>query len=142
MAVRTFPIRVGGNSGPLANELTWADVQERSRYPYPVSEYTTTTKRLRRVAAFDPEVVLRAVTANTPACLALHGVDYLDHGNRGARSFDELTSSARDFITHLESLTRTPIGLIGTGPSVIDLIDVRPDAPMEVSQWLAASGMR
>ena len=49
MAIRTFPIRVAGDSGPLKNELTWSDVQAHSGYPYPLAEYTTTTKRLRRV---------------------------------------------------------------------------------------------
>jgi adenylosuccinate synthase len=141
MAVRTFPIRVGGNSGPLANELSWSDVQKRSGYPHAIAEYTTTTKRLRRVGAFDPEVVLRAVTANTPTYLALHGVDYLDYKNRGGRSVEELSSSAHDFMRELETLTKTRVGLIGTGPSLPDLIDIRTDARPETLQWLAASGM-
>ena len=29
MAIRTYPIRVAGNSGPLPGEITWEDVQRR-----------------------------------------------------------------------------------------------------------------
>jgi adenylosuccinate synthase len=142
MAVRTFPIRVGGNSGPLARELSWTDVQTRSDYPHPIAEYTTTTKRLRRVASFDAEVVTRAVTANSPSYLALHGVDYIDYKNQGARSIDELSPSTLKFVDELETLTKTPVGLIGTGPQVSEFIDRRTEAHSEKVQWLAASGMR
>jgi adenylosuccinate synthase len=142
MAVRTFPIRVGGNSGPLANELSWDDIQKRSGYPHTIAEYTTTTKRLRRVGAFDTEIVLRAVTANTPTYLALHGVDYLDYRNRGVRSVEDLSAKTRDFIRELEDLTKTPVGLIGTGPAITEFIDTRPNAQPETHQWLVASGMR
>jgi adenylosuccinate synthase len=140
MAVRTFPIRVGGNSGPLPNELSWAQLQTRSGYPYPIAEYTTTTKRLRRVAEFDWGVVLRAVTANTPTWLALHGVDYLDFSNRDASSNRELSLSAREFIKQLEGRTNTPIGLVGTGPTLNELIDLRTDAQFERIEWRAVSG--
>ena len=47
LAIRTHPIRVAGNSGPLPNEITWEDVQRESGYPHPIAEFTTTTNRLR-----------------------------------------------------------------------------------------------
>src|SRR5581483_7659780 len=33
MAIRAYPIRVAGNSGPLSNELSWEEVRKRSGYP-------------------------------------------------------------------------------------------------------------
>jgi adenylosuccinate synthase len=98
MCLRTFPIRVAGNSGPLPNEINWEELQNFSGYPYPTSELTTTTKRLRRVAEFDIEVVKRAVFANCPTALALHGADYLDYGNKGLESFEDLVPSTKEWI--------------------------------------------
>jgi adenylosuccinate synthase len=83
MAVRTFPIRVEGKSGPLKNEITWEQLQQRSGYPYPIIEYTTVTGRTRRIAAFDMELVRIATMVNRPTELALHGADYIDYSNKG-----------------------------------------------------------
>lgn len=116
MAVRTHPIRVHGNSGPLRNEISWEQVQRDSGYPYPIAEYTTTTKKLRRVARFDPDIITRATRANRPTQIALHGADYLDHANRGATRWEELTPGARLFTDKLEDITQAPVTIIGTGP--------------------------
>lgn len=131
MAVRTYPIRVGGNSGPLPNELTWDDVRRRSGYPSVVREYTTTTKRLRRVAEFSWPIVERAVAANCPTSLALHGADYIDFRNTLAKSVEDLTESAKEFVDRLEERTGVPVRLIGTGPAIDDMIDLRFPGPEE-----------
>lgn len=123
MAVRTFPIRVAGNSGPLPNEITWADVAAESAAPGSLAEYTTTTNRLRRVARFDPAIVRRAARANGATQIALHGADYLDWRNRCARCFSDLTPGAVRFITDLELATGVPVGLIGVGPSQAETIE-------------------
>ncbi len=125
MAIRTFPIRVAGNSGPLLNEVTWEEVQRLSGYPYPIAEYTTTTKRLRRVAKFDWGIVKQAVAANAPSALALHGTDYLDYRNKHAGSFGQLTLQTRNWIQRLEQETGVPVCFVGTGPMVSELIDRR-----------------
>jgi adenylosuccinate synthase len=123
MAIRTYPIRVGGNSGPLLGEITWEEVRRRSGYPAPVSELTTTTKRLRRVAAFDVNLVRRAVSVNRPTQLALHGTDYLSYGNRGVRQYQELERSSRSYIDWLEETIGVRISLIGTGPTNGEIVD-------------------
>ncbi len=125
MCVRTFPIRVGGNSGPLANEISWEELQTISGYPYPISELTTTTKRLRRVALFDYDVVGRALAANCPTSIALHGADYLDYGNKGRNSFKELTPVTQEWAHQLERTTGTAVSFVGTGPTVAELVDRR-----------------
>jgi adenylosuccinate synthase len=128
MAVRTYPIRVGGNSGPLPGETTWEEIRRRSGYPHSVDEYTTTTKRLRRVAEFSWDVVERAVAANSPTQIALHGADYLDYSNKFAKSFAELTGKAKDFIASLTRRTGVPVMLIGTGQAQDEVIDLRRGA--------------
>lgn len=54
---RPYPIRVAGNSGPLMGETSW---QELGLAP----EYTTVTKKMRRVGAWDPILARAAVIAN------------------------------------------------------------------------------
>ena len=123
MAVRTFPIRVEGNSGPLENEITWQELREISGYPYDVNEFTTATNRLRRVGKFDLELVKRAVIVNKPTEMVLHGADYLDFANLGIRRYEALKNNAREFISYLESQFGIPINLIGTGPKEDDFVD-------------------
>ena len=124
------PIRVAGDSGPLENELTWRDVQAYSRYPHPLAEFTTTTKRLRRVAGFDWEVVDAAIEANAPSHIALHGADYIDYENRSVQHYADLTPSARTFVQEIEDRTGIPVSFIGTGPTNEDIVDRRPGYPI------------
>jgi len=131
MAVRTFPIRVEGKSGPLKNEITWEELKQRSGYPYPIIEYTTVTGRTRRIAAFDMELVRRATMVNRPTELALHGADYLDYKNKGLIEYDGLCDKAKQFIRWLEQELNVPVELIGTGPTNEEFIDRRTRVSFE-----------
>lgn len=77
MVIRTFPIRVGGNSGPLPNEIDWETVTKISRGNEQLIEYTSVTHKIRRVAQFDPLVVKQAIEVNNPTKIILNHVDYL-----------------------------------------------------------------
>lgn len=125
MAIRTYPIRVAGNSGPLPNEMTWEDLQHESGYPRPISEFTTTTKRLRRVARFDWTVVDEAVAANSPTQIALHGGDYLNFCNAAITDWNRLTSSLHEFVETIEVQYGIPVTFIGTGPANEHIVDRR-----------------
>ena len=125
MAIRTYPIRVAGRSGPLPSEVTWDVVRQESGYPHPIAEYTTTTKRLRRVARFDWSVVEQAVLANAPTQIALHGADYIDHANYSTTDWSNLTSSAREFVDIIEGRVDVPVTFVGTGPTNHHIIDRR-----------------
>jgi adenylosuccinate synthase len=138
MAIRTFPIRVEGKSGPLKNEITWEKLQQSSGYPYPISEYSTVTSRLRRVAAFDMELVRRATMVNRPTELALHGVDYLDFSNKGIMDYDLLTNETKEFIEWVEQELGVPVEFIGTGPANEELIDRRVVISLGVLNNLAS----
>ena len=76
LVIRAFPIRVGGNSGPLPRETTWEALAKRACKPGLV-ERTTVTNRPRRVAEFDPQIVRSAIAANAPTSIVLNHVDYL-----------------------------------------------------------------
>lgn len=124
VVVRTFPIRVGGTSGPFANEISWEEIQRTSGAPNVVQEYTSVTKRLRRVAQFDMELVKMACNYNCPTSLAVMGLDRLDFANSGATDFSELTSEAQSFLTNLLSALNLSIRFVGTGFGTFDAIDV------------------
>jgi adenylosuccinate synthase len=122
MAIRTFPIRVAGNSGPLKDEITWEELRERSGYPTNIQELTTTTKKVRRVGLFDLELVRRALLVNRPTQIALHGADYLSWHNKSLRDYQGLTPEAKSFVDSLELSLGESVTLIGTGPANEELI--------------------
>ncbi len=132
MVVRTYPIRVAGNSGPMCGkELTWAEVTKRSKYPHLLVEQTTVTKRIRRVCEFDMDLVIEAALVNRPTQIALTFADYLDYANYGITDFNQLTKKSKKFIDDIEDATKTPITIIQTGiehDSIIDrrTLDQRP----------------
>lgn len=115
MTLRTFPIRVGGDSGPLHEEITWEDVQRLGRAPQLVTEYTSVTKRLRRVGMFDWDLARRAQRINRPTSVALMGIDRLAYENTRAAAAGSLTPDAIAFVRRLERELGTKIEWIGTG---------------------------
>lgn len=123
LVVRTFPIRVGGNSGPLPNEISWEDVQRESGYPYPVSENTTVTGTTRRVGRFDMELVISAAQVNRPCQIAVNGVDYLRFSDSMAPSRKVFSSISRSFLSLLEKETGTQITMIGNGPRGLQILE-------------------
>lgn len=116
LVLRAFPIRVAGQSGPLARETSWKAVTERAGAIAPLVEHTTVTGRERRVAHFDSEVPRAAIRANKPTLLCLNHADYFDYSVHERR---KLTPRAEIEIRRIESELGHPIGLIGTGPSVL-----------------------
>lgn len=74
MVVRTFPIRVAGNSGPHypdQEEITWDQLGIEP-------EITTVTKKIRRVFTFSKTQFAHAVQANRPNVLLVNFMQYLD----------------------------------------------------------------
>jgi adenylosuccinate synthase len=122
MVIRTFPIRVGGPSGPFADEISWEEIARISGAPEVVPEYTSVTKRLRRVARFDLEAVKLACNYNRPTSLAVMGMDRIDYVNTGVSEFDDLTSNARAFLHALRKATGVPVAFTGTGFGTFDVV--------------------
>ena len=70
--MRTFPIRVGGNSGPWypdQTEITWENLDVEP-------ERTTVTNRIRRVATFSKQQIRDAVRACAPRSVFLNFCNY------------------------------------------------------------------
>ncbi|QDU42852.1 Adenylosuccinate synthetase [Symmachiella dynata] len=122
LVIRTFPIRVGGRSGALLNELSWEKIKEESGALTTEPEFTSVTKKLRRVARFDLEMVRSACRYNKPTCLAVMGLDRIDIRNRNASLPEQLTPEAMDFLSMLKSELHTPIGWVGTGFRTLDVV--------------------
>ena len=99
MVIRSFPIRVAGNSGPLVDETTWDEIAKKVGRDDDLREHTTVTKRLRRVGHFDPVFVRRALAVNRPTRLVLNHLDYV-----GAdEDLDDPRSNVRSFVRRVES---------------------------------------
>ena len=136
MVLRTYPIRVAGNSGPMFDEVDWATVTRESGYPHELSEYTTVTKNLRRVGRFDWDLAAAATRLNRPTGIAVHGVDYLSYSDRGVTEWSHLTSKTKAFLNELERRLETPVAFVFTGQDAAAMIDMREP----VSALKAAAG--
>lgn len=110
LVMRTYPIRVGGNSGPLPREITWEQLSERISRD--VREYTTVTGRLRRIAEWDDAIILQARTMNGAVHAALMFADYIDPEVEGKT---ELTPAVEHFISALERKHQMDVVFVGTG---------------------------
>jgi len=114
LTIRAFPIRVGGHSGPLPNEIDWDTVTHISGSKEEIKEFTSVTQRLRRVADFHPAVVKKAIEVNKPTTVVLNHLDYVDSQCR----HDNLpTNKTSDFIKKVESLIGLSIKYYGFGPA-------------------------
>ena len=113
MAIRSFPIRVAGESGPLVGETTWGKIAARTgRRSQELREYTTVTGRLRRVGEFDPGLVRRALDANRPTRLVLNHLDYIGV----ERDFGDEGSALGRFIRRTESSLGRKVDWCGFSP--------------------------
>lgn len=116
LVIRSYPIRVGGNSGPLRSEIDWSTVRERGHHSHQISEFTTVTKRLRRVGEFDAAMVRQAIALNAPRHLVMNHLDYIDHECcvTGA-----ITERINEFLTGAEAQIGAPIDFVGVGPETL-----------------------
>jgi len=128
LVCRTYPIRVGGKSGALQQEINWEAVSERSGVPLDdlhKTEKTTTTKRERRVGEFEWTTLRKSASLNTPTDIALTFVDYINIKNREARRFEQLTIPTIHFIEEVERVGGAPVSLISTRFHHRSIIDRR-----------------
>lgn len=113
MVVRTHPIRVAGNSGPLRGELSWDDIT--AVMGRPTVERTTVTQKVRRIGSWDEQLVQEAVYRNDPTSIAIMFLDYLSPVDEGKTKFSELSARSSGFIRYVESAYDTPVSIVGTG---------------------------
>ena len=115
---KSYVTRVG--TGPLNNELSFEDAEKKGW-----SEFGTVTGRQRRAASFDFDLARRAIMLNGATQIAITKLDILFSDCAGKTSFDDLSDNAKEFIKNVEDKLNTPVTIIGTGPSIYDVIDRR-----------------
>lgn len=109
MVIRAFPIRVSGNSGPIPNEISWDILRNELGKNEDMTEYTSCTSRVRRVARFDEDVVNRSIICNKPNIIVLNHLDYVDTVCREGI----ITDKAKGFIEMVSERTHSKIDFIG-----------------------------
>jgi adenylosuccinate synthase len=118
LVLKSYVTRVG--AGELPGELTPEEAKRRGW-----EEYGTVTGRQRRAAPFNYELARRAAMINGATQIALTKLDVLYPECRGARDYGTLTRDARGFVERIESELGLPVTLIGTGPELEEVIDLR-----------------
>ncbi|MFH7321638.1 adenylosuccinate synthetase [Desulfurivibrio sp. D14AmB] len=113
MVIRAFPIRVGGDSGPLVNATDWETITREAGYEEPLQEITSVSKRIRRVARFDATIVKRAIQVNKPTATVLNHLDYLSYN--ASPSHDKV----RSFVNMASKSTGVVADYVGFGPTTM-----------------------
>jgi adenylosuccinate synthase len=125
LVLRALPIRVAGPSGPFgAEELDWATVAVEAGHGDPIEERTSVTKRVRRVARFDPLIVRDAIAANNPSTIVLNHLDHVD-----AAATETLTPRAQAYIDRVQAGIGRPVNLAGLGPDTLVAVSERQLIP-------------
>jgi len=129
MVTRTYPIRVGGTSGPFGEkEIDFEVIAQRSGLPVAEiikTEVGTISGNTRRIAEFGWEEVRRAALLNGATDIALTFADYIAAENKNARTFEQLTAETRAFIEEVERVTNAPVSLIAKDFAQDGVIDRR-----------------
>jgi adenylosuccinate synthase len=128
MVTRTYPIRVGGTSGPMALPIETKVVADRSGLPLDQIDKTevgTISGTRRRMAEFDWEQLRRSAVLNGATDIALTFADYITAENQNARRFDQLSNETKEFIAEVERVANAPVSLISTRFHRFSVIDRR-----------------
>jgi len=115
---KAYLTRVG--TGPMDNELSAEETEQKGW-----AEFGTVTGRPRRAAEFDFNLARRAVMLNSATQIAITKLDVRFPECSGVKSMNELSSDAKSFIKNIEEKLEVPVTLIGTGPFVDDVVDLR-----------------
>ena len=115
---KSYLTRVG--TGPMPGEL---DPSETSKKGW--EEFGTVTGRLRRAAEFDFDLAKRAIMLSSATQVSITKLDVRFPKCAGVTSYNDLDEDAKAFIKNIEEKLGVRVTLIGTGPSVNDVIDLR-----------------
>jgi adenylosuccinate synthase len=128
MVMRRYPIRVGGESGPMGIEIDFETVASRSGVPIEDitgTEVGSVSGNRRRIAEFDWEQLRRSAVLNGATDIALSFSDYISIDNRQAHRFEQLTAETREFVAAVEVVANAPVSLISTRFARFGVIDRR-----------------
>ncbi len=119
LVIKAYTTRVG--NGPFKNEIGVKEAEELG-----FQEYGTVTGRPRRTSRdlhFDD--LKLAVQVNSANHICVTKLDVRFPETKGAKSFEELSDRAKEFIKDIEEKLSVPVTLIGTGPGSDEIIDRR-----------------
>lgn len=116
MVIRAFPIRVSGESGNLPNEIDWNILRDELGKTEDMTEYTSCTDRVRRVARFDAEVVTRSIICNRPNIIVLNHLDYVDDH---VHDLPVISGKCEEFISAVEAQIGQEVSYFGTGVNTL-----------------------
>ena len=135
MIIRPYPIRISNKtnigedvySGDYAGsaEITWEEVKRKCGCNINLEEYTTITKKVRRVFEMNWERLKYNVMINKPTQIVLNFAQYIDWKAYKCKEFCLLPQKVMEFINKIEKETNTPVTIIGTGERESDIIDLR-----------------
>ena len=135
MVIRPYPIRISNKtnlgfdiySGDYAGskEITWEEVKKRCGANKDLQEYTTVTKKVRRVFEMNWERLKYNVMINYPTQIVLNFAQYIDWKVYRCNNYNNLSDKVKEFIYKIEKITNTPVTMIGTGERNCDIIDLR-----------------
>ncbi len=109
MVIRSFPIRVAGDSGPLRNETSWNAISCARGLDRRLREFTSVTGLERRVGEFDANVVKEALRFNAPSRVVLNHLDYVGD----EQDLLERGSKVRQFIENVERTIQRNVDWFG-----------------------------
>lgn len=116
VVARVNPIRVAGNSGPLKDETTWENLGLEP-------ELTTVTRKVRRVGAWDPDLVADAVQANGGSHAVRICLTMLDHVVPEVANYsgpiELLPEQAQRWVNKVQVECDARVAMVGTGPRTI-----------------------
>ena len=115
---KSYVTRVG--TGPMENELT---PEETSKKGW--AEVGTVTGRQRRAADFDFDLAKKSIMLNSATQIAITKLDVLFPDCANKTSIDSINGEAKSFIKNIEDNLNVPVTLLGTGPNINDVIDIR-----------------
>jgi adenylosuccinate synthase len=118
LVCKAYVTRVG--EGPLEGEVSLDEAKRRGW-----DEYGTVTGRQRRAAPFNYELAKRAARINGATQLAITKMDVLFPELKGVNELEAASREAKMFINEIEEKVGVPVTLIGTGPGVKEIIDIR-----------------
>ncbi len=134
LVTRTFPIRVknpdidGGTSGYMSQEIEYEELAKRSGVPLEeiqTTETSSVSKRARRIAEFDWDLLRRSVELNGATDIALTFADYIDVENQKAQRYDQLSGETIRFVEEVERVSGIPVSLITTRFDIRAVVDRR-----------------
>lgn len=135
MIIRPYPIRISNKtnigediySGDYAGskEISWKEVKKRCNSDDDIEEYTTVTKKVRRVFEMNWDRLKYNVMINRPTQIVLNFAQYIDYSSYRCNNYEDLSDKIKELKKRIEDLTGVPVTMIGTGERNCDIIDLR-----------------